>query len=66
MFEIFGPAVDAELRYRREQVQAEAAAVRAVGAHRSGARSRRGLRRSGRAAPRGWSLPGSGAWSTAR
>ncbi|WP_199425244.1 hypothetical protein [Actinotalea solisilvae] len=67
---MWGPALQAEVDYRREQMTAQLAA-RSV---RTGRRARvRSGRTAGRAAgsetradARGWSLPGSGAWHAAR
>ncbi|QGQ20396.1 hypothetical protein GC089_15880 [Cellulomonas sp. JZ18] len=62
----WGPALDAELAYRRESVRGALAAGRAT---RRGARRARaaGARRTTVRAPgRRWGLPGSGAWHAAR
>ncbi|GCE76441.1 hypothetical protein [Cellulomonas biazotea] len=73
MTELWGPALDAELAFRREQL-VEAAHPRAATArashdpHRPAAADRRTVRpgRSRGAAVRGWLLRGSGAWHVAR
>ncbi|MFS0705834.1 hypothetical protein AB6N23_15080 [Cellulomonas sp. 179-A 9B4 NHS] len=67
---MWGPALDAELAYRRERVQD------ALGHGRTAARGRRRARTDAAAAParagvsrapaRRWVLPGSGAWHAAR
>ncbi|UJP38621.1 hypothetical protein [Cellulomonas palmilytica] len=69
MSEQWGPGYEAELEYRREQLEAGLRATR-VGAQRR--RDRRAARRGestggmrGSVARR-WSLRGSGAWSAAR
>lgn len=70
MTELWGPALDAELAFRREQL-VQAAQPRVTAPHgttRPAAADRRtvrpGVRRG--AAVRGWLLRGSGAWHVAR
>lgn len=67
---MWGPALQAEVDYRREQMAAQLVARSARSARRAGRRSGRTVERvadSGRRADaRGWSLPGSGAWHAAR
>ncbi|AEE44651.1 hypothetical protein [Cellulomonas fimi] len=72
MTELWGPALDAELAFRREQI--EQAAHRGAparppqGLSRPAAADRRTVRpaQSRGAAVRGWLLRGSGAWHVAR
>ena len=61
MVEILSWSTEAEVAYRRERLAEDLRAVRAK-RRTGGARSVRRLA----AAPRGWRLRGSGAWSAAR
>ncbi len=67
---MWGPALDAEVAYRAEQLHAASRSGRAQG--RGGERadgdgSRARVRTTARVRPgRGWHLPGSGAWHAAR
>lgn len=69
---IWGPALDAEVAYRAEQLHAASRPGRAQGRGTGGAGradGRSGVRVRGvaRVRPdRGWHLPGSGAWHAAR
>lgn len=69
MTELWGPALDAELAFRREQlVQAAQPREAARGTTRPVVADRRTVRPGHRrgAAVRGWLLRGSGAWHVAR
>lgn len=69
MTELWGPALDAELAFRREQlVQAAQPRGAARGTTRPVAADRRTVRPGHRRgeAVRGWLLRGSGAWHVAR
>lgn len=67
---MWGPALDAEVAYRAEQLHAASRTGRARGrvAERAGGRDpRRQVRTAAQVRPgRGWHLPGSGAWHAAR
>ncbi|HWJ85116.1 MAG TPA: hypothetical protein VNR62_06790, partial [Cellulomonas sp.] len=61
MSEIWGPGLDAELAYRRENVRADLVGARA----RRAAKHPSGHRHASRGAARRWLLRGSGAWHEA-
>lgn len=69
MVEILSWSTEAEAAYRRERLVEDLRAVRAGGRPRAATRrpaTREPSARRRTAAPRGWSLRGSGAWSAAR
>ncbi|AEI12681.1 DNA-directed RNA polymerase III RPC4, putative [Cellulomonas gilvus ATCC 13127] len=68
MQEMWGPALEAELTYRRQELVESMRAAGVARGRRAPGRGPGGSAgpRTGTRAARGWSLPGSGAWSAAR
>ena len=64
--ELWGPALDAEIAYRRESVEAGVRRERAARAARAPAPRDADATRVGRRRGRRWWLVGSGAWHAAR